>query len=307
MAIYFDNAATTPLDKAVLDEMLPFMNSGYGNPSSIHEKGRETRTAIERARKIIAGHINASPSEIFFTSCATESNNFAIRCAVKDLGIKHVISSRIEHHCVLYTVEEIGKAGMAEVHYIDVNEKGHFDLDQLDRTLAEINEPCLVSLMHANNEIGSMMDIDRAAAICQKYSAIFHSDTVQTMGHFPIDVQKTPVHMISGSGHKFHGPKGIGFVYITSEVKLKPLLYGGSQERNMRAGTENVYGIVGLGKAVDMAYADLQEESKHIQDIRDYLKEQLTQQIPGVSFNGDPEGSSLYTVLSVMFPPPREG
>ncbi len=303
MRIYFDNAATSKLDDAVFDAMLPYMKEKYGNPSSIHAAGRETRTAVEEARKTIAKNLHTSPSEIFFTSGGTEANNTAIKCAVKDLGVKHIISSRLEHHCVLHCVEEM-QAQNITVHYVSTKEKGHIDLDNLKEILSNLKgEKILVTLMHANNEIGNITDIKTIGELCKNYQAYFHSDTVQTFAHYPIDLQNIYVHFISGAAHKFHGPKGIGFLYVNSEIKLKPFIHGGAQERNMRAGTENVTGIVGLGKATEIAYETLEQEKNNIQGLKTYMAEKLIQEVPEVKFNGDYDGSSLYTVLNVSFPP----
>ncbi|MBX7110176.1 MAG: cysteine desulfurase [Chitinophagales bacterium] len=302
MRIYFDNAATTEMDREVINAMLPFMESHYGNPSAIHFFGRETRAAIEKARKTVAKCLHATPSEIFFTSGGTESNNMAIRCGVQAYGIRHIITSPIEHHCVMHTTEALAKEGLVQLHYVKVDEKGRFDLLHLEELLHTINERCLVSLMHANNEIGTMMDIEETGAICKKYNAIFHCDTVQTVAHFPFDLEKTPVHFIAGAAHKFHGPKGTGFLYIHHSIKIPPFIHGGAQERNMRAGTENVYGIVGLAKAMEMGYEHLEESSTYISEIRNYMKDTLRSNFPGILFNGDVDGSSLYTVLNASFP-----
>ncbi len=248
MRIYFDNAATTQMDREVIDAMLPYMESHFGNPSAIHFYGRETKAAIEKARKTIAKYLNSSPGEIFFTSGGTEANNMAIRCAVKAYGLHHIITSHIEHHCVEQTIDALQKEGAVKVHFVNVDEKGRVDFHHLRELLASMDERCLVSLMHANNEIGTMMDIHAAAEIIKQHNGIFHCDTVQTVAHFPFDLQNTSVHFISGAAHKFHGPKGTGFIYIRHDVKIPPMIFGGAQERNMRAGTENVYGIVGLAK-----------------------------------------------------------
>ena len=302
MRVYFDNAATTALDEEVLEAMLPYMKNHFGNPSAIHAYGRETRAAIERSRKTVAKYLNASTGEIFFTSGGTESSNMAIKCAVNDLGVKHIISSELEHHCVLHTVEEMAHKGI-KVHYVHIKKDGHIDLEHLEELLKGIKEPKLVSLMHANNEIGNVLDIQKVGEICAENNAFFHTDTVQTIGHFNIDVQEVKVHFLTGSGHKFHGPKGVGFIFINSDVKVKPFISGGAQERNMRAGTENIYGIVGLGKAVEIAYEQLEEHRNHIEEIRSYMISKLQEEVPGVSFNGDYNGSYLYTVLNVSFPP----
>src|SRR5918994_7705309 len=261
--IYFDNAATTALDKEVLDAMLPYMTSHFGNPSSIYSYGRESRLAIETARKTVAKLLNAHPGEIFFTSGGTESNNTAIFSAIRDLGCKHIISSPIEHHAVLHTVEHYGCADGVSYSYVKLLPDGHVDLEDLKEQLASHEERCLVSLMHANNEIGNLLDIDAVGNLCKKYNAIFHSDCVQTVGHYHLDLRKTPVHFISAAGHKFHGPKGVGILYVNDNVKIKPFIFGGGQERNMRAGTENLYGIVGFAKALEIAMANCEEHTTY--------------------------------------------
>ena len=299
--IYFDNAATTALDKNVLDAMLPYMTTHFGNPSSIYSYGRETRLAIETARKTVAKLLNAHPGEIFFTSGGTESNNTAIAAAVYDLGCRHIISSPIEHHAVLHTVEHYG-CGDVSLSFVNLLPNGHVDLEDLEGQLASHEDRCLVSLMHGNNEIGNLLDINAVGVLCKKYNAIFHSDCVQTVGHYPLDLRKTPVHFISGSGHKFHGPKGVGILYVNDNVKIHPLILGGSQERNMRAGTENVYGIVGFAKALEMAMTNYQKDRDYIQSLKNYMIEELRNKIKCVTFNGDAEGRSLYTVLSAGFP-----
>ena len=301
MKIYFDNAATTPLDKEVLDAMLPYMTEHFGNPSSIHSYGRKTRAAIEGARKIVAKTLNASPSEIFFTSGGTEADNMAIRCSIHDMGLKHAITTKIEHHAVLHTLEQLEHEGVIKLSFVGLTPEGHVDLDQLDQLLSE-NERTLVSLMHANNEIGNLISLEKVGEICSKYDAIFHSDTVQTMGHYLMDLQKIKIHFITCAAHKFHGPKGVGFLYVNGNIKINPLIYGGSQERNMRGGTENLYGIVGLGKAMEIAMRDMDEHQKHISGVKNYMIEQLKTAIPGIEFNGACQDNCLYTVLNVRFP-----
>ncbi|MGN6342373.1 MAG: cysteine desulfurase family protein [Ginsengibacter sp.] len=300
--IYFDNAATTPLDPEVFEAMLPYFTEKFGNPSSIYSYGRETRMAIENARKTVAKILNAHPSEIFFTSGGTESTNTAINAAVNDLGCTHIISSPLEHHATLHSVEHLSKTGKAKLSYVNILPNGLLDYEDLERLLKESNEKCLVTLMHANNEIGNMTDIERVYELAKKYDAILNIDTVQTVGHFPIDLQKLHVHFINAAAHKFHGPKGVGMLYINRDIKIHPLINGGSQERNMRAGTENIYGIVGLAKALQMAVDNMEEESRHIAEVKNYMKEQLLKNIPGVRFNGNQDGQCLYTVLSVAFP-----
>ncbi len=300
--IYFDNAATTPLDPDVFKEMLPYFTEKFGNPSSIYSYGRETRMAIENARKSVAKILNAHPAEIFFTSGGTESTNTAISAAVFDLGCKHIISSPIEHHATLHCIEHLSRDFGIKLSYVKVFPNGQIDYDDLESLLKNHKEKCLVTLMHANNEIGTITDLERAGAICMKYNAIYNVDTVQTVGHFPIDLKKLPVHFINAAGHKFHGPKGVGILYINEDVKIHPFVNGGSQERGMRAGTENIYGIVGFAKALELSIAHLEEESHHIKEVRNYMKKKLLENVPGVRFNGDPDGKSLYTVLSVAFP-----
>jgi cysteine desulfurase len=300
--IYFDNAATTPLDKEVLDAMLPYMTTHFGNPSSIYSYGRESRLAIETARKTVAKLLNAHPGEVFFTSGGTESNNTAILSAIRDLGCKHIITSPIEHHAVLHTVEHYDNADEVTSSFVKVSPDGHIDLSDLEEQLASHEERCLVTLMHANNEIGNLLPIKAVGTLCNKYNAIFHSDCVQTVGHYPIDLRKIPVHFISGAGHKFHGPKGVGILYINDNIKIKPIIFGGGQERNMRAGTENLYGIVGFAKALELAMKNHETDSRYIQSIKTYMIEQLRKHIKGVQFNGDQEGRCLYTVLSAAFP-----
>lgn len=303
MKVYLDNAATTPLSEEVLNAMLPFMKEHFGNPSAIHSFGRTTRSAIENARKQVAKALNCSPAEIFFTSSGTEANNMAIKCSVYDLGIKHIITSPIEHHCVSHTTEYLEEKGLAKVHILPVDNQGRMDLDKLDELLTEINDKTLVTVMHANNEIGTMVDLNRLSEICQKHQAVVHTDTVQTIGHYPFDLQKLPLNFLSGSGHKFHGPKGIGFIYINANTKIKSFIHGGAQERNMRAGTENLYGIIGLGKAIEEAYAHFDEHKTHILGLKKYMMNQLVEYFNDIQFNGDTSDSNLYTVLNVSFPP----
>lgn len=300
--IYFDNAATTALDKEVLDAMLPYMTTHFGNPSSIYSYGRESRLAVETARKTVARILNAHPGEIFFTSGGTESDNMAISTAIHDLGCRHIITSPIEHHAVLHAVEHFDHDDVISSSFVKILPDGHVDLSDLEDQLSARTERCFVSLMHANNEIGNLLDIYAAGEICKKYNAIFHSDTVQTVGHYKIDLRSKPVHFATGAGHKFHGPKGVGILYINDNIKVKPIMYGGGQERNMRAGTENLYGIVGFAKALELADATLEKDSVYIQSLKTYMIEQLQAQIKGVQFNGDYNGKSLYTVLNASFP-----
>ncbi len=301
MNVYLDNAATTPLDKEVLDAMLPYMTEHFGNPSSIHAYGRKTRSAIEMARKSVAKLLNVSPSELFFTSGGTEANNMAIRCSVHDLGIKHAITSRIEHHAVLHTLEVLEEEGLIKLSFVNLTKNGHIDLNHLEELLKG-NVRSLVSLMHANNEIGNLLPMKEVSELCAKYDAVFHSDTVQTVGHYALDLQRTKVHFINCAAHKFHGPKGVGFIYINGDVKIQPFIHGGSQERNMRGGTENLYGIIGLAKALEIAMRDMDEVREKISGLKQYMVDELRAAIPGVEFNGSCLENNLYTVLSVRFP-----
>lgn len=301
--IYLDNAATTPLDKEVVAEMVNVMENYYGNPSSIHAQGREVRTLIEKARKSVAGLLNATPAEIFFTSGGTEADNTAIRCGVSTFGLKHAITSKIEHHAVVHTMEELLKNGTIDkLSFVNVDSKGNIDYSHLEELLKD-NSRSMVSLMHANNELGTLTDMNRVGDLCEQYNAIFHCDTVQTMGHYKHNVRELKAHFIVCSAHKLHGPKGVGFLYVNHTIKINPFIFGGAQERNMRGGTENVYGIVGLAKALETAYTEMTEHQNQIQELKTYMKEKLIAEVPGISFNGEtaPE-KSLYTVLNVSFP-----
>lgn len=300
--IYFDNAATTPLDPEVLEAMMPYLTEKFGNPSSIYSYGRETKMAIEAARKSVAKVLGCKPAEIFFTSGGTESSNTAIRASVRDLGCTHIITSPIEHHATLYTVEQLAKAGKAALSFVKLDEKGHVDFEDLDRLLASGKGKTLVTLMHANNEVGNLLDVQRAGALCKVHGAVFHSDMVQTIGHYPVNLHELNVHFVSAAAHKFHGPKGVGILYVNEGVKINPLLSGGSQERNMRAGTENLYGIVGFAKALELAAGRFESDSVHINELKTYMCRRITETFPQAKCNGDSTGASLYTVLSVSFP-----
>ena len=299
--IYFDNAATTPLDPVVLESMMPYLSAQFGNPSSIYSYGRETRMAIEQARKLVAKNLGARPAEIFFTSGGTESSNTILHAAIENLGCTHIISSPIEHHATLHTVQHLAKRENVQLSFVQILPNGHIDTAHLETLLNSHPNKAIVSIMHANNEIGNMIDLFEIGAICKKHNAYFHSDTVQTVGHFAFDLSNTPVDFITGASHKFHGPKGIGLLYINENIKIDPLLHGGAQERNMRAGTENVYGIVGFSKALDIATANYEKDSQYIKSLKKYMYDSLIAKIPGVSFNGDPFGNALYTLLSVNF------
>jgi cysteine desulfurase len=303
MKIYLDNAATTPIDPQVVKTMLPILENNFGNPSSIHSLGRESRVIIEQARKKVASFINAAPSEIFFTAGGTEADNMVLRSAVNDLGVNHIITSPLEHHAVIDTAEYLGKGELVKLSLVKHDDKGYVDLTYLEQLLVENKDKkTLVSLMHANNEIGNKISLEKVNVLCKKYGAYFHSDTVQTMCHYKFDVRELGIDFLTCSAHKFHGPKGVGFLFINQDVQIKPIITGGAQERNMRAGTENIYGIVGLTKAMEIANEELEEHQNHIQGLKTYMIEQLEKQVPGISFNGDPKGDSLYTVLNVTFP-----
>lgn len=303
MRIYFDNAATTPVAPEVLEVMTQALSEYYGNPSSIHAEGRKARAVVEQARKTVANCLGASIGEIFFTSCGTESNNMILKGSVSDLGVKRIVSTKTEHHAVTHPLEKMEKEGAAEIVYLTQDEKGRIDTEELKKVLASSDAKTLVSLMHANNEIGTMIDLDEISEICQEHNALFHSDTTQTIGYFPLDLSKTKMSFITGSAHKFYGPKGVGFIYINGDNILKPFIEGGAQERNMRAGTENIAGILGLAKALELSYEQLEERREKITALRQYMIEQLTSQIDDVQFNGDWEGRCHYKVLSVSFPP----
>lgn len=299
--IYLDNAATTALDPQVLEAMLPFLTEKFGNPSSIYSYGRESKMGIEGARKSVAKILGTKPGNIFFTSGGTESTNTAMTAAVRDLGVQHIITSPIEHHATLHTAEYFEKQGI-KLSLVNISPDGHVDLESLRTLLAENRMLTLVSLMHANNEIGNLLPIQEVGAICKEFGAYFHCDTVQTVGHYPLNLSEINVHFANGAGHKFHGPKGVGILYISDEVQIKPMINGGGQERNMRAGTENLYGIVGFAKALEMATETYEQDSNHIRGLKMYMAEQLKLQFPDVCFNGDWQGESLYTVLSASFP-----
>lgn len=302
MKVYFDNAATTPIDQQVFEEMKPFMLEHYGNPSSIHSHGRKVRTAIERSRKKVAELLNAAPAEIFFTSGGTEADNTALRCTVSEKNIRHIITSRVEHHAVLHTAESLERRGV-KLSYVDLDDSGAVDYDHLASLLKDSSDT-MVSLMHGNNEIGNLLDLERVGDICKEHRAYFHSDTVQTMAHYVHDMEKLELDFAVGSAHKFHGPKGIGFLYINHNNKIHPFIHGGAQERNMRGGTENVYGIVGLAKAMEIAYSGMDSHRKHIEALKSRMVEKLKERVDGVAFNGlsDNLERSLYTVLNVCLP-----
>jgi cysteine desulfurase len=301
---YFDNAATTPLDPEVLEAMLPFLTQHFGNPSSLHGPGRQVRAAIENARKTVAHLLNAAPAEISFTSGGTEADNYAAFGSIRTLKLTHAITSKLEHHAVLHPLQALEKAGDIKLSYVRHDERGQLNLEHLDELLAT-HPRSFVSLMHANNEIGNLNDIAAIGDICTRHEAVFHTDTVQTMGHYRHDVQALKNQFLVGSAHKFHGPKGVGFLYCRSGLQVSPLIHGGSQERNVRSGTENVYGIVGLAKAFEIACRDLNHHQQYVQGLKDRFISKLKAEIDDVQFNGvsAEADKSLYTILSVSLPP----
>ncbi|HAC25859.1 MAG TPA: cysteine desulfurase [Cytophagales bacterium] len=303
MSIYLDNAATTPLDPEVFEAMKPFLMEDFGNPSSTHGHGRKVRAAIEQARKKVAELLNCTPGEIIFTSGGTEADNALLVSSVKTYGLKHAISTPIEHHAVTHTLETLAQQGSVELHHVRLDAKGHVDLEDLERLLVQY-PGALVSLMHANNEIGNLLPIEQVGELCKKYNAYFQSDTVQTMGHYRHDLKKLTVHGLTAAAHKFHGPKGVGFMYINKDKKIQAVMHGGAQERNMRGGTENVYGIIGLAKALEICYREMEEHQAYITGLKSHMIDKLRAELPGVRFHGDSDNltKSLYTVLNVSLP-----
>lgn len=303
MKVYFDNAATTPIDDEVVEAMLPYLREHFGNPSTQYSFGRDTRAAIEEARKTIAQLINAQTSEIIFTSGATEANNMAIKGAVNFLGIQRIITSPIEHHCVEYSVDFCRDNLNVETVLVKIDDKGNVDLADLESLLQSSDKKTMVTLMHANNEIGTLLPIEKVGALCKQYNALFHSDTVQTFAHFPLDVQAMNVDFISGAAHKFHGPKGVGFLFMRKQNKVQSFIHGGGQERGFRAGTENVYGIIGMATAAKKAYTNLENDRAAILEIKNYFIQTLKNNFTDIDFNGNLDEQSLFTVLNVSFPP----
>ncbi len=304
MNLYFDNAATTALDPEVLEAMVPHFLREYANPSSNHRAGRQAREAVEAARRTVAELLGALPGEIVFTSGATESNHLALTGSLPPFGLRHFISSPLEHQAVLQPLQALERAGRARVHYVVLDERGRVDYDHLE-LLLDRYPAALVSLMHANNEVGNLLDLERVARLAAEQGALFHSDTVQTVGRFRFDLRSTPIQFLVGSGHKFHGPKGVGFLYVRRGTALQALVKGGSQERGLRGGTENVAGIIGLAKALELAHRDLTTTQAQLRTLKTYLKDQLLQLHQGVLFNGTSRSldESLSTILSVSFPP----
>lgn len=303
MKVYFDNAATTPMRKEVIGVITESMSSNFGNPSSTHAYGRTAKSALETARKSVAKLLNCQPQEIIFTSGGTESDNMILRCAVKDLHVKTIISSPIEHHAVLHPLDDLEKEGVS-IRYVDLDENGSPNLDHLQNLLSADDSKKLVSLMHINNEIGNVLDIDRVGEICRAEGAFFHTDAVQGVGHYPYDLKSQSIDFLSAAAHKFHGPKGVGFTYIKNNSGLDPFIFGGPQERGLRAGTESVHNIIGLQKAIEIAYEHLDSERDYILGLKKYFIEKLKHIYPQVYFNGLCENleRSTYTLVNVALP-----
>jgi len=303
-SVYLDNAATTPMDPEVVQAMIPYMEKHFGNPSSSHSFGRKTKTAIEQSRRKIASLINCSPAEICFTSGGTEADNLAICAAVKDLGCTRIITTPIEHSAVIKTAAHMESMKLAKVVHVNLDENGNVDLNHLEELLKNGEGKALVSLMHGNNEIANLLPLKKVSALCKAHNAIFHSDTVQTMGHYKFDLEELEIDFITCAAHKLHGPKGIGFLYINKDLKIKPLIIGGGQERQLRGGTENLYGIIGLAKALEIANRDIEEHVNHVSSLKQHMVGRLLDEISGTEFNGmSASEDSLYTVLNVTFPP----
>ena len=307
-SVYLDSAATTQIRDGVIDRMTEVMRNQFGNASSTHSYGRQSKSLIESARKRIASHFNVSASEIIFTSGGTEADNLVLRSAVRDLGVNEIISSKIEHHAVLHTIDEIKSEYDISVNFVELDNLGHVDYKHLEHLLQSPNRK-LVSLMHINNEIGNMLDLKRVANLCRSHETLFHSDTVQSVGHFKLDLQEIPIDYLAASAHKFHGPKGVGFAFLRKGSGLiKSSIFGGAQERGLRAGTECVHNIVGMDEALKISYNNLDEEKAYIQNLKNYFKEQLQAALPGVHFNGScsKDAESTYTLLNVCLPFPPE-
>ena len=303
MNVYFDNASTTKIREEVVHEISSILKNCFGNPSSSHSYGRSAKSYIETSRKTIANILNCEPKEIIFNSGGTESDNSILKSAVKDLKVKHIISSRIEHHAVTHTLDELELLG-TNIHYVKLNENGNIDFENLENLLNVDNEPKLVTLMYINNEIGNILDINRVSNLCQKYNVYFHSDAVQAVGHYKIDLSSLKIDFLSSAAHKFHGPKGVGFTYINKSTKIKSFISGGPQERGMRAGTESVHNIVGMTKALVIADQNMEKEAEYVRSIKIKMIDGLKSLFPDIHFNGDSGDmhKSTYTVLNVCFP-----
>ena len=302
MRVYLDNAATTPIAKEVLEVMTEAMIKDFGNPSSTHFYGRQSKALIETSRRQIAIRLHCQPSEIIFMSGGTEADNMAIHIAVQELGVKTIITSVLEHHAVGHTVESLGLQAKVQVRYVQVDEKGNVDLQHLEKLLKESTN-AMLSLMHANNEIGTLLPLKEVSVLAKKYNALFHSDTVQTLGHYAFDLSELDIDFITCAAHKLHGPKGVGFLYTNAKNRMTSMIHGGAQERGLRGGTENLIGIVGMAKAIELAYNDLEEHQKHVQNLKTYMMNSLKERFSEIAFHGETTPSkSLYTVLNVCFP-----
>ncbi|HKJ06985.1 MAG TPA: cysteine desulfurase family protein [Flavobacteriaceae bacterium] len=303
-SIYLDNAATTPMLPKVIDTVTKAMETNFGNPSSTHKFGRSAKAALEMARKKIASYFNAKPNEIYFTAGGSEADNLILKNAVVNLGVKTIISSKIEHHAVLHTIEFLQKKYNIEVIWLNLDERGTIDYQQLETVLKQNDSKKLVSLMYVNNEIGNILDVSHVSQICSTYKALFHTDAVQAVGHFTFDVVTTPIDFFAASAHKFHGPKGVGFAYISNKNAVNPLLHGGEQERGARAGTENLHSILGMEKALELAYENLAEDTIYIQKLKNYFIEKLIENFEDIDFNGTSqhENKSSYIMLNARFP-----
>lgn len=301
--IYFDNAATTQIRDEVIDKMTEILKNNYGNASSSHSFGRSSKSLIEKSRKTIASYLNVSAGEIVFTSGGTEADNLVLRSAVRDLKVEHIITSKIEHHAILHTIEQLESEYAITAEYVNVDANGCVNYSHLE-TLLDTSKKTLVSLMHINNEIGNILDIKKVADLCKAKNALFHSDTVQSVGHYKLDLQEIPVDFLAAAAHKFHGPKGVGFTFIRKNSGLKPLIFGGEQERGFRAGTESVHNIVGIEEALKLAYDKLYEESEYVKSLKAYFIKQLKLKLPLAKFNGysgDME-KGTYTLVNVCLP-----
>ncbi|WP_435132483.1 cysteine desulfurase family protein [Formosa sp. A9] len=305
--VYLDHAATTPMRAEVIDKMSDTMCQVYGNPSSSHSFGRVAKSLVESARKTIAKLLNVTAAELVFTSGGTEANNLVLISAVRDLGVQRIISSRIEHHAVLHTIDYLKDSFNIEVDYVDLNANGQVDFQHLESLLKASDVKTLVSLMHINNEVGTILDLRKTGQLCKTYNALFHSDTVQSVGHYDLDLQNLSVDFISVSAHKFHGPKGVGVLYAKKQSGLKAIIHGGEQERGLRAGTEAVHNIVGFEEAIKQAYANLDTDKKYISELKLYFVNQLQQTIPQVKFNAESDGlDAAYTIVNIALPLPAE-
>ena len=301
--VYFDNAATTAIRDEVVDRMSDVMKQCFGNASSTHSYGRQSKSLIESSRKKIASHFNVSAAEIVFTSGGTEADNLVLRSAVRDLDVTEIITSKIEHHAILHTIDQLANEYGITVTYVELSDKGAIDLTHLE-SLLQTNSKQLVTLMHINNEIGNKLDLKKVAHLCKSHNALFHSDTVQSIGHYKLDLQDIPIDYLAASAHKFHGPKGVGFAFLRKNSGLRASIFGGEQERGLRAGTESIHNIVGLDEALQLSYKNLDAESTYIKNIKDYFIEQLKITCPDVYFNGQCEDSekSTYTLVNVCLP-----